>query len=164
MITVYVWKLKDGDTEFLSKMLKMTIGEEEYVPEHTVIELEDFTGKIRPIGTVLCMGIRPFNLVSFEYPDVIKLPPLIDLLPLPKNRDTRLEAWDTLTKIKNSLKTNIQDLNLELTPEELEDFYQKVAGVSPPEDSRASWLMHPSTVTCSYCGQQYKTYQQPTHL
>lgn len=119
MITIYVWKLKDGDKELLDKVMLATFGESKEVPKYNLVELENNTDKIKPIGdVVLCMGTRCHNLVSHEYPGAIKLPVLSDLEPRGENRESRLEAWETLTQAKNASKWTHLDLELELSPED----------------------------------------------
>ena len=120
MITIYVWKLKSGDKELLHKVMLATFGDSKEVPKYNLVELEDNTSKIKPIGDiVLCMGIRAFNLVSYEHPGAIKLPTLSDLEPRPENRESRLEAWEILTEAKKASKWTHLDLELDLSPEDV---------------------------------------------
>lgn len=119
MINIYTWKLKDGERELLDKIMLATFGDNKEVPNYKLVELED-TPTIKPVGDIiLCLGIRAYNMVSYEHPGAIKLPPLSELTPLPENREARLQAWETLTQAKKAVKITHTDLDLELKPEDL---------------------------------------------
>jgi protein-arginine kinase activator protein McsA len=47
----------------------------------------------------------------------------------------------------------------QLSPEEMKEFYQKLHGTKPPDETEAAWLVHPSTVKCQHCGTEYDTFQ-----
>lgn len=116
-LIVYVWKLNQGDKELLSVMLEKALEQTEF----SIVELHDAPKRTNslPSDVLLCFGMRAFNLISYTYPQAIKLPLLSQLRDSSENQAHRLEAWKILQNIKNLSASTTEDDCLEVSPEDL---------------------------------------------
>lgn len=115
-LTVYVWKLLEGEKELLDLIIEKALDQKEYL----LVELQETPGhKPAPGDLLLCFGARAFNLISADHPQAVRLPQLSQLKELPANRSHRIEAWGILQNVKNTPVITKEDSQLEIKPEDL---------------------------------------------
>lgn len=139
-VSVYIWKEKEGDREQISRILGATLDIEEY----DLYEIQDRAPHHhRDTETVICFGIRAYNIVSSDNKSAIYLPELIKLIDVPSNRDFRIKAWDILQGLKNKKVEKEEDTKLEIRPEDiahnLTDKYSKLQK-HIQEDGTEHWI------------------------